>query len=375
MVKRKRKSQQNSDFEIMPLGPDGMMDLFTQFILDSDELADEPEFADFRFDPDEAYASAEKTHRKHARALRKAEQKGGEELEFLQDDMRIEAIDRLLTPPVRRDILRRLESLVARLKAQKADLDTVMMATAIQSLFEDKTFPWGMTNLLGELFQRSLGLPESAAEELQLIEQVQALLGDDLSIEELMQKSEDPDFMKELEAKIDTDSALFQKISAQATKLSDEFYDAIWHGEVEIDLFSEEELMVYLELVKERLEAAGLEPSDADSAEVSEIVQSTIDESIEKIVTAKRLKKMKKDLQSIFQTWIEDGNQFAGPLNTEIGYLEEEPPAQNAFIKNLFLTQLRWAAGNFKAEDTEEQETRQKSKRRRGRRGRRGKGK
>jgi hypothetical protein len=373
MAKRKRKDQGLSDLEIVPLGPDGMMEMFTQFIIDSDALANEPEFIDFRFDPKKAYASAEQTHRKHARALRAAEKIGGEELEFLQDDMRVEAIDRLLTPPIRQDILKRLNSLIERLKSQKTDLDKVMMATAIQTLFAEQNFPWGMSNLIAELFQRSLEIPESAAEEIQLIEQVQAIIGEDFTLEDLLEKVDDPDFMKELEAKVDADSELYQKLANQADKISDEFFDAIWHGVVEIDIFSEDELLSYLQLVQQRLEAAGLELSDAGSPEVGEIVQSTIYESIENIVTPKRLKKMEKDFQVILKAWMRDGNMYTGPLSTEIRYLNEENPTENAFIKNLFLSQMRRAFGSSESEEMEEakEEATHKPKPRRRRRGKR----
>lgn len=77
MAKRKRKKQVlSTDFDIPSVGPDVMEEMFINSLVESDVLAEEPEFKDLYFDEDEAYASASNTHRKYKRKLAKAKKKG-----------------------------------------------------------------------------------------------------------------------------------------------------------------------------------------------------------------------------------------------------------------------------------------------------------
>ena len=123
--------------------------------------------------------------------------------------------------------------------------------------------------------------------------------------------------------------------------------------------------------MQERLDAAGLTPDEADAPEVGEIVQTTLQDVIVEIFTPKRLKKLRRDLQEILKTWMRNGNKYAGPLNTEIRHLEEEPPGEKPLIKSLYTAQIRSAFGSPDDEGTAENKPQSKSKR--GRRGRRSK--
>jgi hypothetical protein len=178
---------------------------------------------------------------------------------------------------------------------------------------------------------------------MQLFEQVEAMTGKDLSLEEYMEKISDPGFFKELESKIDTDSDIFQRIADKADHISDDFINAVFHGRVELDLFSEAELLSFVVLMQEQLIAVGLDPSKADIPETREIFEAALHDYIQEIVTPERLEIMRMDLQAILKTWLKDGNKYAGPLLTETNYLEHEAPAENFFIRVMFLSQLRRA--------------------------------
>ena len=366
MVKRKGKSRGFAGLPALDItadSPEDMKDLFIQYVIESGVLADEPEFVDFRFDPDQAYASAENTDKKYARALRKAEGKGGDELELLRDDMRIEAIERLLTPPIRQDILIRLDRLVLRLKNREADFNKTLMAAAVQTLFDMGEFPWGMTSLMMVLFSRSLDAVMPSEDELQFAAQLESIFpGEDGSVEDLWEKLDDPQFIEGLGAKIDTGSELYKNIEKLSDKISSEFIDAVWQGDISLDVFREEEILSYFELLQERFEAAGLSVSDAGSSEVGELVLATIGDHVETIVTSQRLKVIEQDLRSTLKTWMKDGNKFAGPLAAEIHQLDLGTP----LLKGLFVSQMQRYAEEIRAAESEP--IKKTKRRRRGRR-------
>jgi hypothetical protein len=355
MAKRKRRNHSMTglpNLNKMDGKPEDAMGIFMNILVDSYVLADEPEFIDFRFDSDKAYASADQVSQNYARDLRAAEKAGGDQLEFVQENILIETIDRLLNPQIRQDILYRLDSLLNRLQTSKGDFEKLTMTAALKTAFEADDFPWGMSNLTVELFQRSIERAAPGPDVAQLFEQVEALAGKDLSPEEFVEKISDPGFVKELESKIDTDSEIFQRIADQADQISDDFINAVFHGRVELDLFSEAELLSFLKLMQEQLLAVGQVPSKADIPEVRDIFQAAIHDYIQEIVTPERLEAMKVDLQAILKTWLKEGNKYAGPLLTETNYLDREAPAENFFIRVTFLSQLRRATREIETDET-----------------------
>jgi len=341
MAKKKRKNRQGMPvLNIMAGAPEEFMGMFMEFLVESYILADEPEFIDLYFDEEQAYASAEITHKKYKNKLQKAEKKGGEELEFLRDDMRVEAIDRLLSDPVRKDILNRLNRLVERLDISKSDVDSekFVMAIAVKTAFDTSKLPWGMINLVTEIFQRSLGITVGDEEEVQLLDELQDLIGEELTPERFFEQIEDPAFIQKLENTIDTDSDLYKRLSAQAEKSTQEFYDALWHGRVELDIFTEDEVLEYFETLRERFEAAGIDPENIDTADAGEILKSAIDENLAEIVTAKRLRQIRKELRKISDEWLRTGDKHAGALRIELEHLKNTELSNNKFFLGILFS-------------------------------------
>jgi hypothetical protein len=368
MAKRKGKNHRIPGFpnsNKIDGKPDEVMEIFLKFLVDSDILADEPEFIDFRFDTQKAQSCAERTIKKHARELSNAEKEGREELSYVQEKLLIEVIDQLLSPEIRQDLINRIDLLQNRLEVSKADFEKLAMVAALKTAFESNDFPWGMVNLTVELFKRSLKNAKPDPDIAQLYEQVQALIGEDLDEEEFLEKIGDPEFVKKLETEIDTNSDLFQRVAKQAEAISEDFIHAIFHGQVELDLFTVAELTNFLKRVQERVLVAELDPSKYGSPEVVDVFKVTINEYIYEILTPDRLKTMKEKLQGITKTWLKEGNVFAGALLNETNNLDQETLAENLFIKTSFLSQLRRATREKESEDSR---SAKKSRRRRRRR-------
>jgi hypothetical protein len=222
-----------------------------------------------------------------------------------------------------------------------------------------------MANLIVELFQRSLENAKPDPDSAQLYKQVRALIGEDLDEEEFLEKIGDPKFVKNLETEINTNSDLFQRVAKQAEAISEDFIQAIFHGRIELDLFTEAEQISFLELVQKRLQVAELDPSKIDSPNVIENFRVTVNDHIREILTSDRLNVMKAELQGITKTWLKEGNVFAGALLNETNKLDQDTLAENLFIKVSFLSQLRRANREKESEDSQ---SAKKSRRRRRRR-------
>lgn len=286
--------------------------------------------------------------------------------------MRIEAVDRLLTEDMREDILNRLDHLIRRLakSRKKADLEKHMIATAVQTAFQQSDFPWGMTHFVAVIFQRSLGLEQKIAEEEQLMEQIKNLIGNDLSVDKLISLANDPDFSQKIEQNIDTDSKAFQQLAAKVKQESDKFMEQIWKGHLDLKLYSEDEVMRYFELIQERLELAGQDLANDDSPEIADIVTSSIDICLDKILTSDRLEQMGSDLLEISQEWHRNHKPYAHLLQMETNHLKSEQPSENVFVRGVYISQIKQM---FPELEENEHRPMKKKKKSRGRRGRRGK--
>ena len=239
MAKRKGKNQRIPGFpnsKKIDGKPDDAMEIFLNFLIDSNVLADEPEFIDFRFDTVKVSIYAQNTIKKYARELSIAEKEGGEELSYVQEKMFMEVIDQLLNPDIRQDLINRIDLLLNRLQVSKADFEKLAMVAALKTAFESNDFPWGMANLIIEIFQRSLENAKPDPDSAQLYKQVRALIGEDLDEEEFLEKIGDPKFVKNLETEINTNSDLFQRVAKQAEAISEDFIQAIFHGRIELDV-------------------------------------------------------------------------------------------------------------------------------------------
>lgn len=325
--------------------PELFKEMLIELLSESYLLAEEPEFIDLYLDPEQTYAIAIQTLEEYEDRLEAAEKKGLEQLEYLRDDMRAEAIKRLLDDRVRKDILYRLDSLVERIKTSKdeADSEKLLIATALLSAFDIPNFPWGMSPLLAEIYQRSLNFALENNEEAQLLDDIRSVLGEDLSPQDVLEKATDPAFIRKIENTIDPDSELYERISVQADKLTQDFYEAIENGKIALDVYTGDEIMKCLTKLEERIIAEQIDPEDFDQDRAAEIMVSVMDESLAEIVTPERLHQIKTELGKLVEKWFREGNKYAGALRLEVEYLDEEEPASDSFARILFLSQLQRA--------------------------------
>jgi len=130
-------------------------ELFIRMMVDSAKLADEPEFSDLYLDEEKAVNVFEKWLKRYEKRLSAAEKKGEEEFQLVYDEMRIEAIDELVTPPFRKEVKERIQALTERLMGIK-DLEKLEIALFMDFFLSTKKFTWGICGLILEIYDRTL---------------------------------------------------------------------------------------------------------------------------------------------------------------------------------------------------------------------------
>ncbi|MEA3351133.1 MAG: hypothetical protein U9Q82_10965 [Chloroflexota bacterium] len=383
MVRKRHKRSQSTprnlpDLDVMASGVDRLEDMLFETLLASDVLVDEPEFVDLYFDENNVIDIAEKIYRKYKKKLHQAEKKGIEEVVPVHEDMQIEVIDRILTPEIRADILIRLERLLKRLKPA-SDMEKVVMVSAVHSALTTN-IPWGLCGLIFAIFQRTLDEAKPTEEEFKLRDDLAALVGEDLTPDEITKMQQDPEFLKELEEKIADDHDFVERLTSYTDKMIDDFYADLWNGNIQIILFEENEIVDHLSFLGEyREEIEILDKESTDSAQkYRDFINLAIDKQFVEIMTPKRIRKLKKDIHEIIDKWAEAGHKYTQVLQMKLNQLDEEGISENHFIRSVFLNQVHRLTKETivqKEIDVSQKESQNSSPKSKTRRGRRGKSK
>jgi hypothetical protein len=219
--------------------PSAHFDELMHVILDSGDLADEPELAGIYLDPllcARTYAEVGKELGFDPRAAAELPE---EEREDIDAQMRAESLHRLLTDDMRQDVLKGLNDLRVRLKRSGKRRDAARVA-ALQSFLDRQREPlvWSMNGLVQAIFHRSLSLG------FELIEaSVQALEPDEGEpgtswIDRLAHSASG----EKLDALLGKTPGLGSRLESQADRIWEEGVHAIYTGELHLGLYSEDEL-------------------------------------------------------------------------------------------------------------------------------------
>lgn len=136
-------------------GVDYLKQNLIHIMTDSVQLAEEPEFIDLYLDNEKTADVTERWLKKYEKRLAAAEKKGPDEYHEVFDEMRIEVVAELASPAFRKDVDKRLQSLLDRLMTTD-DLEKLEVVMLLKPLLGMKSAPWGLCGLILAIYNRTM---------------------------------------------------------------------------------------------------------------------------------------------------------------------------------------------------------------------------
>ena len=318
-------------------------------MIDSAKLAAEAEFKDLYLDGKKATQVTERWLKKYSKRLDAAEKKGPDEYHKVSDEMRIEIVAELASPVFRKDVEQRLQTLMDRLMTGRdtKKLEVVMM---LIPALQTKNIPWGLCGLILEIYNRTMQRAMQEYEEEQDVFDavVDALKADGDEIKDIFSILKHPDKLEQVGKKIfEARPGLRQRAEKQIWDMVEAFEDALVHGDVELSLFSEEELV----LPFQRLQAEFGEPFTQvqPSEEMRERSFDAIRQAITEIMTPERFRRFCEDVDRMATNWLRTHQKWGAALHFELAYLDGDQYEENKFILAVFIGQIYRLGKEYKS--------------------------
>jgi hypothetical protein len=328
--------------------PNFLYDKFFHTLLDSAELASEPEFLDLTWDWMLAAQVTERWLKKYEIRLAAAGKENSDEYQQVFDEMRIEVIDELATRIFRKQVNERLQRLIDRLSV-KDDLKKLDIALMLKPTLAIKEIPWGLCGLILEIYNRSMDQAMASYQEEQ--ELVQALNeaikveGEELNINNLTEPSEK---LERIGQKLfENNPGLRERAEKQAEEIADRFEGELAQGKVALDLFTQEELLLPFQRIAEEYGQPVTEMQPTD--ELREHIFDAIVQATKDILTPERFARFRKDVESTGKDWMHARHKWAAAIQLELSWLEEEAFEGNKFVISAFFGQMYRMGGKQKA--------------------------
>jgi hypothetical protein len=300
--------------DMLPLFPrieDGpatpaMMQEMMMTIMESTDLIEEPEFEELILDPVRCVEAFIESGQELGIEPDELGELPEEELEDQQLDMLEMTTRRLLTPEVRRDIVERLDQLRLRLRRSAGNRQKVARVAALQSILsgagKDVEEIWPAIGLVQALIQRGIEagftlfeLTEEATREADLEE-----IEDAPSLFERLSQS---NVVRKTEGILKKIPGLGKFLEKQTDKIWDEGLDAIFEGELHLELYTEDELVRAMEIMRPyvpTVEAARSEKSEAFIERGKSLIFE-IDAYVTWLFTPERLEQLRKQLNKLLK--------------------------------------------------------------------------
>ncbi len=309
-------------------------------MIDSARLAKEPEFKDLYLDGEKAAQITQRGLQKYDERLAAAEKRGADEYHEVADEVRIKIVEELAVPAFRKDVDRRLHALMDRLMKGKDTRKLEMVMTLIPTL-KMKRIPWGMCGLILEIYNRTMQRFMQENEEDQSIFDAvaEALKAEGEENIDVLTILKHPDKLEQVGKKIfEAQPGLRQRAEKQVWDMIEAFEDAVGHGNVELDLFSDEELGLPFQRIQAELgkPLSQVRPSEETSRRIFE----TIRQAIIEIMTPERSRRFRKDVDRTATDWIHTGQKWGAALKFELDYLDADQYEENKFILAAFIGQV-----------------------------------
>jgi len=321
-------------------GVDYLKQNLIRIMIDSAQLAEEPEFSDLYLDGEKAAQITERWLKKYDKRLAAAEKKGPDEYHEVADEMRIEIVAELATPAFRKEVDQRLQTLMDRLMTGKdtKKLEMVMMLTPALKM---KSIPWGLCGLILEIYNRTMQRAMQDYEEDQGVFDAvaEALKAEGEEKIDIFTILKHPDKLEQVGKKIfEARPGLRQRAEKQIWDMVEAFEDALGHGDVELSLFSEEELM----LPFQRIQAEFGEPftQAQPSEEIRERIFEAVRQAITEIMTPERFRRFREDVEKTATSWLRTRQKWGAALQFELGHLDGDQYEENKFILAAFIGQI-----------------------------------
>lgn len=327
--------------------------VFTRALMNSTDLRDEPELRDFELDADAVGRAINRLMPKYEPRLQRAKQRSQDEFETTYDELRIEAMDMALTREQRREFLKRYDAMLTRLMQGR---DTKRLETAIitRTMLGSREFPWGAQPILTSMFE------DAKTAQLERFQQAEQLLQklvqnkngepDTTALQELLQH---PERMEELARTLDIPSELYEKMEEMSEEVLEEFRNGLFAGELELDLFSDEELQEFALSIDAFMSEHRLAAKAELSPEAGKLFIEILGGQLDEMMTEERFAQMEHDMERIEGEWFAEGVNEATLLRIERKQLRDFEPAENRFLISVLFGQLRRASEQ--EDDKEEQ--------------------
>lgn len=314
-------------------------------LADSADLAEEPEFEEVILPPIEcaetfATVGMELGFEPEALANLPEEEREEKQLEILET-----TTQRLLTDELRQEIITALDMLRQRLKlaGQRAE---AAKAAALQLFLSDRKTRdlWPMLGLPQEIVRRSLvvGIELMAAtfeaEELDQLDQ-------DESPETMLQKLSQSNLGQKISGLLQKTPGLSKFFEKQVDKAWDEGEQAIFWGDLDLELFTPEEIEAGLDFLQGVIgpdPAAQEEPEREITQEKSHTLFAQLDAYLTQRFTPERLEQLRKHLQMILyeRNFPPEYTPFLMMLSQAMAH-EDAVKNEKTFLLKAFLGEMR----------------------------------
>jgi len=321
-------------------GADYLKQNLIRIMTDSARLAKEPEFRDLFMDGEKAAQVTERWLKKYDKRLAAAKKKSADEYHETADDMRIEIVKELATPSFRKEVDRRLQALKDRLMKGKdtRKLETVMMLIPALKM---KQIPWGLCGLILEIYNRTMQrfIQEDKEDQSVFDAVAEALKAEGEEKIDVFTILRHPDKLEQVGKKIfEAKPGLRQRAEKQVWDMVEAFETALGRGDVELSLFSEQELM----LPFQRIQAEFGEPftQAQPSEEMRERTFDAIRQAVTEIMTPERFRSFREDVDKTAINWLRTRQKWGAILKFELDYLDGDQYEENKFILAAFIGQI-----------------------------------
>lgn len=321
-------------------------------ILDEAEaLREEPELRDFDFDPHEVERAVNHLVPKYEERLDRAKKRSEEELEEVYDELRVEAVERILTREWRKEFLKRLDNMVRRLM-NGSDGKKLEQALVVRMMLDEKSVPWGSNPVVSMIFEDA---KEKISERYTEAEEMMLDLfrgqNPDATEEELRALIHDPERIKELSDSLIIPPDVMEKLEEMTENALEQFETDLFNGETELDLFTLTELDEVIARINRYALAQGLSILTKPSTAALEGIANVVAEFVTETVTPDRLSALKDTLDAIETEWLAVDHPSAALLGIESEELAEIEPRENHFLYCVLIGQIRRAGMQDETED------------------------
>ena len=312
-------------------------------MMEMESLADEPEFADFELGEHAVEIIAEMIADFDEEIKHLEEVGDEEEIDKLSADAKVEAIQKVVTPEVKTDIRRRLERLSHRLQeeGQKERADGI---AALALMLDFPPFPWMLFEPVHQAFDDVI---QHILNFVTLRQAIAEAVGQpiiDLPPGEVTDLLADPDIASRLEARYETDEMLREAMNLEFDRFERAFMKRLFTGQVDLALFTTEELAVGLTWYEHEMDKADLEESDEEeeSEKKVRLIFKALTDALSYLNTPDRRQQWLARLEQAQteKTWSPDTEAGLGLLRS---MLSNPPPAEspNRLLLSAYMSELR----------------------------------